>query len=213
MKKDFKGASLLFPFLLSCLFLFIGCGTSVRLTASWSSGSKEARLSKILVMAIGKDLEKRTLGETSVKKELQRNGIAGLTSIEEFGPDFARQQDSIKIRQALLSKQFDGILTIRVLDIHEHDRWVPGDDYYGPISFYHRFYSYYYKVWKHYINPGYFVTDVEVLLESNLYRVSTGVLLWSGQSKAFSRNPTPAMAARYAKNIVEDMLQKGAISR
>jgi hypothetical protein len=52
---------------------------------------------------------------------------------------------------------------------------------------------------------------VEVLLESNLYKVQTGELLWSGQSKAFTRNPTPAMAVRYAKNIINDMMDKGVI--
>ena len=114
----------------------------------------------------------------------------------------------MKIRRLLLDKQFDGVLTVRVLNVNEHDRWVPGSLYYGPIGFYRGFYGYYYRTWAYYDEPGYMVTDVEVLLESNLYKVDTGELLWSGQSKAFSRNPTPEMASRYAKNIVNDMITK-----
>jgi len=117
----------------------------------------------------------------------------------------------MKIRRLLLDKQFDGVLTVRVLNVNEHDRWEPGSLYYGPVGFYRGFYGYYYRAWGYYSSPGYIVTDVEVLLESNLYKVNTGELLWSGQSKAFSRNPTPEMASRYAKNIVNDMIAKRVI--
>lgn len=213
MKKYIKVPLLVLFLIFWGLCLSTSCGRSVRLTASWSNGRKDIAFVKILVMAIGKDLEKRKLAEAAIKREMAGNYIPAVTSIEEFGPDFATQYDSTRIRQALLSKRFDGVLTVRVLDVHEHDRWVPGDDYYGPISFYRRFYGYYYRVWKHYIDTGYTVTDVEVLLESNLYQVETGTLVWSGQSKAFSRNPTPAMAARYAKNIIKDILRKEVVFR
>lgn len=209
-KAKTKWASLL---LLSFFLLLNSCGPSVQLTASWSDNNVQpTRFSKILVIAIGKDLEKRKLGEDHIKAELQRHGFSASASLDEFGPDLASQFDSTKMRQQLLDKQFDGAITIRVLNINEHDRWVPGSVYYGPVGFYRGFYGYYHRVWGYYREPGYTVTDVEVLLESNLYRLVTGDLLWSGQSKAFSRNPTDAIASRYAKNVVEDMIRKGVIN-
>lgn len=198
--------------LILSLSLFNSCGPSVQLTASWSDKDVQpVRFSKILVLAIGKDLEKRRLGEDNVKAELQKHGFTVATSLDEFGPDFATKNDSTGMRRMLLAKQFDGVLTVRVLNVNEHDRWVPGSYYYGPVGFYRGFYGYYYRVWGYYGEPGYVTTDVEVLLESNLYKVATGELLWSGQSKAFSRNPTPEMASRYAKNIVNDMIVKRVI--
>ncbi|MDP4147948.1 MAG: hypothetical protein Q8927_10285 [Bacteroidota bacterium] len=192
--------------------LLSSCSPSVQLTASWRNSSiQPARFSKILVMAIGKDLEKRRMGEDNLRLELSEHGFAATTSLDEFGPDFAKMNDSIRMRRILLDKQFDGVLTMRVLSVNEHDRWVPGDVYYGPIGYYHGFYGYYFRVWGYYEQPGYLTKDVEVLLESNLYMVASGDLLWSGQSKAFSRNPTPEMARRYAKNVVKDMISKGAI--
>jgi hypothetical protein len=193
--------------------LLNSCGPSVRLTASWSDSSVQpAPFSKILVMAIGKDLDKRRIGEDNIKKVLQQHGLSAATSLDEFGPDFAKMNDSTVMRRILMDKQFDGVLTVRVLNVNEHDRWIPGDVYYGPMGFYHGFYVYYFRVWGYYEQPGYFTTDVEVLLESNLYRIATGDLLWSGQSKAFSRNPTPEMARHYANNIVKDMIKKGVIA-
>lgn len=194
------------------LALFQSCSVPVRLTASWSDRNMQpARFSKIAVLSIGNNLEKRRLAEDNIKAQLLLHGFNAVSGIDEFGPDFAKSNDSLKMRRVLSDKQFDAVVTVRVLDINEHERWVPGTVYYGPAGFYRGFYGYYYRVWGYYREPGYMVTDVEVLLESNLYRVSSGELLWSGQSKAFNRNPTQAMAARYAKNIVDDMINRNVI--
>jgi len=192
--------------------LLYSCEPSVRLTASWRDRNvRVASFSRLLVVAFGKDLEKRKLGEDHLKSELERQGLVAATSLDEFGPGFAGM-DSARMRQTLLDRQFDGVVTVRVLNINERDRWVPGGFYYGPGGYYRGYYGYYYWVWRNYAEPGVMVTDVEVLLESNLYRVATGQLLWSGQSMAFNRNPTDAMAGRYARNVVADMIQKGALA-
>ena len=209
--RTFSAGSTTLSMLVSIVLLsFYSCQPSVKLTASWAEPNiQPAQPSKVLVVSFGKDLAKRRLGEENVAAELQRHGFTALTSLNVYGPAFA-VMDSIKIRQQLQKSEFDAVITIRVLNIHEHDRWYPGDAYYanGPVGFYRGFYGYFYRVWGYYSDQGYIVTDVEVLLESNLYFVASGRLLWSGQSKAFNRNPTDAMAGKYAKNIVEDMLRK-----
>ncbi|HXD79618.1 MAG TPA: hypothetical protein VN616_17500 [Puia sp.] len=194
------------------LLTMAGCGPSVHLTASWHDAKEPpARFSKILVLAIGKDLRKRQMAETAICDELHRRDFTARSGIDEFGPSFGQGGDSAMEYSAMQDRGFDGILTVRVLSVDEHDRWVPGTTYYGPIGFYRGFYGYYHRVWGYYSSPGYQVTDVKVLLESNCYRVSTGALLWSGQSEALSRNPTRETAHRYAKNIVADLLSNGVI--
>lgn len=188
------------------------CGPSVRITASWHDPKEQPiRFSKILVVAIGKDLRKRRLAEDAIRHELDIHGFMVAGSIDAFGPGFGQNGDSVRERGALLDSGFDGIVTVRVLSVDEHDRWVPGAGYYAPIGFYRGFYGYSRRVWAYYSSPGYQVTDVRVLLESNCYRVSTGALLWSGQSEAFSRNPTRETANQYAKNIVADLLSNRVI--
>ena len=205
--------AVLLPAILSLAILLNSCSVPVRLTASWSDRNiPPTRFSKILVLSVGKDLEKRRLAEDNIKAELQKHGITAVASLDEFSPDFAKTNDSLKMREILLNKQYDGVVTVRVLNVNEQDRWVPGTVYYRPVGFYRGFYGYYYRVYGYYAEPGYKVTDVEVLLESNLYKIQSGELLWSGQTKAFTRNPTQAMAARYAKNIVEDMIAKKVIA-
>jgi hypothetical protein len=196
-----------------CIAIFFGsCNPSVKLTATWSDAKvSPVRFTKILVLSIGKDLRKRKLAEDKIMEELQKHGFVALTALDQIGPDLAQSRDSAKTQQLLLDKQFDACLTVRVLNVHEQNRWVPASVFLGPAAFYRGFYGYYFQVYGYYVEPGYNVTDVEVLLESNLYNLTSGKLLWSGQSKAFSKNPTPEMAAIYARNIVKDIINKHVI--
>ncbi|WP_431209573.1 hypothetical protein ACQ86N_25915 [Puia sp. P3] len=212
MIKHVTGVRQLLPTLLCFGLVYSSCEPAVRLSGSWVQRDVlPTRYSKVFVMSLGKDLSKRRLGEDHIRAELLRRGIVAVTSLDEFGPDFSRT-DSGVMRQVLLDRQFDGVVTIRVLGINERDRWIPTAGIYGPSGYYHGFYGYYYRFGGYYYEPGYVVTDVEVLLESNFYRTSTGELLWTGQSRAFYRDPTPAMAGRYAKNIVDDMIGKGVLA-
>jgi len=200
--------------MLSAVLALSACGPNIRLTASWKDTSvPPVKFTHILVMAVGKDLAKRKLGEDAIRKELRAYGYNAATSLDELGPDFAGRNDSAAMQRTLLDKGFDGVITIRVLDINEHDRWIPGNVYYGPVGFYRGFYGYYYRVWGYYATPGYETLDVEVLLESNLYEVLTGSLFWTGRTIRVKVQHTPAMAERYARNIIEDMIAKGVLPR
>jgi len=198
--------------ILPAAVLLSACEPSVKLTASWTEQQFQApHFTYILVMALGKDMAKRKLGEDAVRKELQGYGFQAATSLDELGPTFAVRNDTAEMKKMLLAKGFDGVITIRALEVHEYDRWVPGDNYYGPIGYYTSFYGYYSRVWAY--NPGLRATDVQVLLESNLYDVRESHLLWSAQSRAFTRDPTPRMAAHYARNIVDNLIDKHMLSK
>jgi len=200
--------------MLPAMLIFSACGPSVKLTASWTdTQATPPKFTHILVMAIGKDLAKRKIGEDAIRKELHAYGYNASTSLDELGPGFAARTDSAAMQRILLDKAFDGVVTVRVLDVNERGRWVPGGVYYGPDGFYRGFYGYYHRVWGYYTAPAYEAFDVEVLLESNLYEVLTSRLLWSGQSKSLTQDPTPAIAARYARNIVEDMIDHQVLTR
>lgn len=213
MKNNFKSLSANALLFFCFAILFASCTPAVSLTGSWHDEKVQpARFSKILVLSIGKSLEKRKLGEDKIKAGLQKNGFAAEAGLDIFSPDFSKGFDSASVRRELLDKGFDGVLTMRVLSVQEHDRWVrTAGAYYYPIYTYRGFYRYY-NVYGWYPYTGYMATDVKVLLESNLYNIRTGELLWSGQSTAFSRNPTPRMAEQYAINIIDDMMSKKVIT-
>lgn len=68
--------------ILSATLKFTACGPSVKLTASWTdTQAPQVKLTKILAMAIGKDLAKRKLGEDAAGKELRGYGYNAATSL------------------------------------------------------------------------------------------------------------------------------------
>jgi hypothetical protein len=195
------------------LLLFPGCEPSVRLMGSWSDNNQPAaRFLRVLVIAIGRDEHKRGMAEKALSDELRQKGYSASGSMEVYGPTPGWGEDSVGLRRLIAGQHFDGALTVRVVSVDEHDRWLMRIGYSGPAGHYQDFYDYYYHVLSYYTgDPGYRVGEERVLLESNLYRTESGALLWSGQSEAFSRDPTPAMAAKYARNVVGDMLNKGVL--
>jgi hypothetical protein len=178
----------IWPALLICTAAFGSCGSPVQLTSSWSQAdAKPAPFSKILVVSFARNAERQKLGEDHLKSELQRHGLTAFTSLEVFDPSFT-DIDSAKMNQLLLDKHFDGLVTLRVLKVDQQDTWE-----HGSVLFQ---------------KPGYTIANVSVQLQSDLYRVDGGKLLWWGRSTSFTTDPTEAMAARYARNIVLDMIRR-----
>jgi len=174
--------------LLLCAGGLLSCASPVKLTRSWAQPEIPAgRLSNILVVSFARDAGRQKLGEDHLKAELRRHGFTAVTSLEVFGPEFANA-DSLKRWRLLLSRHFDGMLTIRVLKVEENEHWEKGSVLLQ--------------------QPGYSVSLVDVVLESDLYQVDKGTLLWWGRSDSFTNDPTDEMASQYARNIVGDLLRK-----
>lgn len=192
------------------LGLLLGsCSPSVQLKGSWSKTRLgPLSFSRILVLSMGSDLKKRKLGEDALRDELNRYGFRAAASLDLFPAGFSKGRDSASLRRELLDQGFDGVITLRVLRVTEKDRWIPVYPLKGPQDKYRGLYRYYFREYGYYARPGNRVRDIEVLLESNLYEVSSGQLLWTAQSAAFSRNPNRDMAARYARNIAQDLIEK-----
>lgn len=192
MNNLFNGKQVLFGLTLMCFAALFSCEPPVKLASSWYDNTTQpVRFSRVLVVSFARDAIRQKLGEDHIKAELMRHGLTAVTSLDEFGAAFA-DADSARQYQLLLDRKFDGMVTFKVLAVDEQDRWEPGS------LFFQR--------------PGYSVIDIDVLLESKLYRTANGQLLWTGQSKSFTNEPTDAMATLYARNIVKDMIHKKVLA-
>lgn len=187
------------------------CGPRLQMTATWKDeNAQPANFNQVLVLAIVKDLQVRQMAEDAIATELRNRGVNAVTSLAQFSPEFNSISDSARIREMLLEKNIDAVLTARVLNIDERDRWMPGGAFPAPFGLYRGFYSYY--NFHAFGNQGFVTTDVEVLLESNFYNLRSNDLVWTGQSTAFTRDPSPELARRYAKNVVDDIFTRNVIA-
>jgi len=120
-------------------------------------------------------------------------------------------------------------LTNAVIDVKETQRYIPGTSESVPVgtipvetypyynSGYYNYYNsratYYQTIYETQTTPGYTVTDIEVLIESNLYDVATSELLWVGQSKSYTNEPSDDLFHAFAKNVVGDITKNNLLQK
>jgi hypothetical protein len=173
--------------LIAWIFSLSSC-SPVELTSAWSDPHVQpAGFSRILVVSFAKDSAKRGFGEDHIKAALGRYKLAAFTSLEVFGPGFATA-DSAKRQELLLANKFDGLVTFRVLDVH--------DEYQLQL---HGLFS---------RSHNRTVVEQDVQMGSEFYRVKDDKVIWWGRSISSSADPTEQMAKQYARNIVRDMIKK-----
>lgn len=218
-------------------FLLFSCAPQVELTTSWSNKTATVKKSpRVMVMAIGKNLANRQATENYLVGELQKAGHVAIGSLEIFKPE-VQKYDSITMVNKLKEKGIDMLLTNAVVDVKETQRYIPGttetvpvtnqvqgnalyynggyyNNYnYGYYNYYNNMNSYYYTTYETREKPGYTVTDINVLIESNLYDVATSELLWVGQSTAFTKEPTDELFQAFAKAVVGDIVKKNLLQK
>ena len=205
------------------------CSPPVDLTTSWTNKTATPKSSpKIMVMALGKNLSNRQAAENNIVNELKAAGHQAVAALDVLNPSIEKY-DSLSLVNILRQNQFDMILTNAVVDVKETQRYVPGTTetvpvatypvngypaYYGGYYNYYNYrMTYYHTVYETRTTPGTTVTDVEVLIESNLYDVSTADLLWVGQSKSLTAEPSDPLFKAFAKNIVNDLLRNNLLRK
>jgi hypothetical protein len=205
-------------------FTFTACSPQIELSSSWTNKQAKVKSSpKIMVMVIGKDLTNRQVVENFMVSELQKGGDKAIASLDIFKPD-VQKYDSVTMVNMLRANNIDMLLISAVTSITEKERYVPGTTeqvpvgtystpynpyYYNNYNSYYNYYNYqvasYQTIYETRTTPGYTVTDVEVVVESKLFDVATTELLWFGQSKSATQEPSTELFSKFSKQVVDDI--------
>ncbi|MES2285116.1 MAG: hypothetical protein V4547_05455 [Bacteroidota bacterium] len=196
--------------------LFISCGPSTVITASWKSPSVPSeKYSRILVAA----LTSNTIAKVTLENEVALalgNGINVLKSISEFPPDIHNtDSDKETIMNNAKNKNVDAILTISLINKETETRYVPGSYSYNPIvgyNYYDNFWGYYSYRYPYSYDPGYYVQDKIYFIETNLYDVETEKLIWSAQSRTYNPAGLQTFSKEFSTIIVAKMKKDGVIN-
>jgi hypothetical protein len=183
------------------LGMMSGCASS-SLIDKWHDASYlTPPLSKILVIAVRKEADKRRIWEDAFTGELAKKGVAA-TSSYVLLPD--APPDTDQVVKAVLSNGFDGILVIRKLQTEMNTRYKKGhmfmeqDGPNGPnyVPFWKRY-------WNDYIiveHPGYIDTQKVAIRAIDVATTgNNGRVIWS----ATSRTSDPASVIDIQKEIAD----------
>ncbi len=208
-------------FVASILF-FMSCQSTVfsqktSFSATWKTPDKTAQnFKKLLIVGMSRNVSSRSTVEDEVVyyMRLKRvNAIAG----SDFLPADRSQvpKEKAALQKLLKDEGFDGILTVSLMDIKKETKYVQGSNYYAPATFYGgyygSFYSYYPNMYSQVYIPGYYVNSEAIYLETNLFMVESGDLIWSAQSNTHNKNDVDEVAHSYAKGLVSHVLKKKII--
>jgi len=181
--------------------------TSIPLT--WRNpGFEDVSFEKLFVIGVARD-EGRRLFEDEFVEALVAKGA-------EAEPSWTLlpQKEQLTKEEILGSVdggRYDGVLVTRLLSVEKDQEYVPPKSYTVPKVHhgygYYGYYDYYVTSYATVHEPGYFKTDTTFRLETNLFSVATGGLVWSGQSETVNPDSvsevidsvTAAVAAELAK--------------
>jgi hypothetical protein len=216
---------------LSIVIMFItSCSPQIKLTSSWAN--KQAKVKSapvIIVMVLGKaNSTMRQDIENNIVGRLKKEGFKAVPATGIFEPGI--KHDSAELVSTLRKNKIDMLLTSAVVSRTENERFIPGavqgqdiavpsggtaTPYYpyNNMSYgYNSYYNYYnannsYKIIEAQKVPGDTITDVYIVIESNLYLVENPELVWHGQSTSYTKQPTTGEINTFSKEVIGDIMK------
>jgi hypothetical protein len=210
------------------LLLITSCSPQLKLTSSWTN--KQAKIKRapvIMVAVLGKpNSATRKDAENNIVSRLKKDGYKAVPASDLFQPGVSKL-DSAEVVNTLRKNNIDMLLTSAVINVVENERFIPGavqgkevvvpsGGTATPYNAYNSVYvgNSYYNYYNYYNSyntvdappvPGTTVTDVVVIIESNLYEVATPELIWHGQSRSYTKQFSTSMINTFSKNVIGDI--------
>lgn len=188
----------------SLIILLSGCGPSTSLTKTWTdpsvteSGFKP--FNKVLVIAKIKDETGNRIAEDRICAQFKRGNAT---------PSYLYLQTKDTVQSdvdARLQKDgYDGLVTMRVTDVDQSVSMQGGGGYYGGGYGYGRYYGGFYNA------PTYSV-DKSYLVETCIYSLTNGKLLWSGTTSTFNPANLDEMLDGIISSVKNQLVKQGLMA-
>ncbi len=222
-------------FIIIVFLTIISCSSPIKMTSSWTGeDSRVIKSPLIMVMVMGRNQENSQIIEGDIVNKLTKKGFKAIPSRDVLKPD-VQKYDSVSLVKLLKENKIDMLLTNVVVSVKQIEKYVPASTemvsggsyptayspYYPPGTYYggyNNFYGYYNYYGYNYLyeekktQPS-LETDVELIIESKLYDVEKVKLIYIGQSKSITGEPSPELFNIFSNVVVGDILKKNLIEK
>lgn len=179
-----------------------GCA-SPGVETSWTDpGAAGRRLEfrKVATIAMFQDGVLRRVAEDELARAI-RAGPSGIEAVPSYRSLSASALPSAEgVRSALESAGFDGAVVVRVVDSQERVTVTPGIQRWG-----------YGPRWGTLYDPGSVRTDTIVHVETSIYSVADGKLLWSGASQTYNPRDVSDLVDDVVRDVGSTLREQGLI--
>lgn len=210
-------SSLLRRIVLTVLFtaLLAACATTSVVSEWRDPAYRGAALKKIVVFIVAADDATRRMVEDRLVSSLPE-GTQGVPSYTLF-PDAkeVNEQNQERISARLAQEGFDGALTARLLSVDKDKVYVPPQTYLapamvGPYGSFYRYGGYAYS--SVYTMPGYTYQQTKYLIETILYEIPGGKLLWTMTSSSVDPDSRQQLISEVTRLIDDELKKQGFIA-
>jgi hypothetical protein len=198
------------PILSVIILLFLMSCTTTKIVSSWSEPDKQItinNLNKVLVVALFKSETSQHKAEDQMVEYLNGKGVQ---SYNYFESNFNKNNETV-IRQKIKKDGFDGVVTMRLIDVDKEKIYTPRQPNFYPV-YYSNFSSYYYNRWNYNSTPGYYTTTKTFTVETNVYSIKTDKIIWTALTKTTDPAGVKAMTEEIAKVVFKQMVKEGFVN-
>jgi hypothetical protein len=182
---------------LGAAMMVVAASAAVRCTSTWSApdaASVSFKGQKVAALVISDDMSLRMSAEEALAKELSAHGMQGVAAYRLIPAEELRDPDRAKAWFA--RESIAGVATLRPVS-HTKEQRPPVEMWTSPA--YSTFWGYYpYSYSAVYVIGGN-RTDSVVVVESLIFNVATGKLLWGGMSEAVNPKTLQTLVADIVK--------------
>lgn len=152
----------------------------------------------VVALVISQDDNLRVSAEEALARELSALGVRGLAAYRVIPREEVR--DPAKARGWFERSGAEGVVAMRLVSADQERTYVPGV---WSTPYYSSFWGYYGYGWGAVYDPGYVREDTVVVIETLVYGVADGKLLWGGVSESTN----PKTAGRLLHDLVEETVK------
>ena len=191
-----------------------GCA-STSFVSTWKEpldGPMEFRGKRVAAIVIHPDAALRRGAENELAKEISKRGAQGVAAYTLYEGE--PPQDEAAARKLLQDAGIDGAVVMHPVGTEQETTYNPGMSM-GPWysgGYYGSFYGYWGYGWGAAYSPGYLRTDKIVYVETLVYSVPEGKLLWSGRSKTTNPSDVSKFVRELSAAAASEMKKAGFIS-
>lgn len=210
----------------SLALLLSSCAAATQLESTWSApGIQPQPFSKVAIIATMRDSTESTGFENAAVARFQRAGVDAV-------PGFSILNGETKLDRAEMERRVeasgaDAVLFFKVIAVDQENRYIEPtpylvdgglypewwDDrywgYYNPYPF--SYWGFWYPAVQVVGSPAYWGTYSTYQVESALYRVSDGKLVWDATSQTFDPSSQVDLGRSVAQPVIESLQDRGLI--
>jgi hypothetical protein len=138
-------------------------------------------------------------------------GGKGVVSYDYLNAEFNKQNEEA-IRNKIKFDGFDGVITMRLLDVDKETQFSRSSINNYPF-YYRSFGGYYFQNWGYYNNPGYYYSTKTYSVETNVYSIKEDKIIWTGLTETANPDGVDKMMREISKVVYKKMIDEGFLKK